>query len=277
MRKSKKDTPFCRSNCASELSAHSSDQRIASNDISQENMSLDQTSDKIQPDQATLAKLTKVKKRGQTAINILSTSHDHAFSSERGSKNGFRRHTAVVITSIIIVTCLTFTVFAVSQGGISEAWLLMTNSVKEILGLPPGESRKDGITIIRGEYSKRYKSIESLLIEEGIDILYPSVLPSGVHIDSITQIHIDSTKYDLVFKFNSDTIYWSVSNYHQNDLSILQYNRTYVLNDMTFYIVEKENGYSYAYMQMGSIEYSMKCTDTNNLLLIISNMKGTLK
>lgn len=186
-----------------------------------------------------------------------------------------RKRLAISLAAVFLVIALSFSVAAASLGGFGKAWIYISNSVKELLGMESGKTEVDGITVIKGKYSKKYDTIEDLLSNENFDnILYPSKLPQNIKIKSVTQIQLSDEQYSIVFKFDSDNIKIEITNCYTNDLSLLSDYTIYKTNGMDFYILQKENSIYYSIAQYDGKEYSANCNNYEDLIFILSNMKG---
>ena len=184
---------------------------------------------------------------------------------------------AISFAAVFLVIALSFSVAAASLGGFSKAWIYISNSVKEIFGMGSGETEMDGITVIKGKYSKKYNTIEELLSNENFDdILYPSKLPENIKIKSVSQIQLNNEQYTLTFQFNSENLNLHISNYYKSNFEFLSDYTIYQANGIEFYILQKEDGY-YSIAQYDGKEYSANCNNYEDLIYILSNMKGYSK
>ena len=135
----------------------------------------------------------------------------------------------------------------------------------------------DGITVIKGKYSKKYNTIEELLSNENFDdILYPSKLPENIKIKSVSQIQLNDEQYTLTFQFNSENLNLNISNYYESNFEFLSDYTIYQANGIEFYILQKEDGY-YSIAQYDGKEYSANCNNYEDLIYILYNMKGYSK
>lgn len=188
-----------------------------------------------------------------------------------------RKRLAISFAAVFLVIALSFSVAAASLGGFSKAWIYISNSVKEIFGMGSGETEMGGITVIKGKYSKKYNTIEELLSNENFDdILYPSKLPENIKIKSVSQIQLNDEQYSIVFKFDSDNFGMYINNYYEINISLLSNYTIYQANGIEFYILQKEDGY-YSIAQCDGKEYSANCNKYEDLIYILSNMKGYSK
>ena len=155
-----------------------------------------------------------------------------------------------------------------------NAFAFVSDWVKELFHMEPGEADVDGITIIKGSESKKYSGIEELLRSENLDIMYPGWLPDGISIKTIWRTNLNDNQYDLVIVFNTDTLNFNVSNYFSVDLGLLTDAEKFTYNDIDYFIKVQDDGRYYAVCQASGFEYSFLSQDKEILMQIIQNMKG---
>jgi hypothetical protein len=116
-----------------------------------------------------------------------------------------RKVVAIAIAAALILT-LTISVIAKVKG-YSSAWEYVKENVQKIIGLDAGDKMDDnGITLIKNDGVVAYKSIEELLESEGLDIMYPSELPEGVHITKISQQIISDEETVYCYLFTNENL-----------------------------------------------------------------------
>ena len=185
----------------------------------------------------------------------------------------FFKRFATACAAMFAVCFLSFSVAAVALGSYSAAWEYISSNVSAILNLN-GSKDVDGITIIKSDYTKKYDTIEELLIAENLDILYPASLPDGVKIERVRIDTYDDNKQKVMFVFNTPDYAIQITNYLAIDLNSFENKSIYTINDIDFHII-KINDYAYqAIYQENNIEYKVNCIDYDLLIYILSNMKG---
>ncbi len=225
------------------------------------------------------AGLIRIKEKSEKIqAEILKNEMERSCNTQR--KVPFGRSVALAALSVLLVIGLSFSILALSLGGYSKAWTCISNSVKTLFNMNSSESTVDGITIIKGEYSKQYDTIEQLLKEETLDILYPSQLPDGVKTEKIKYVELAENKYDIIFKFSSSQFHMTFGNYHQSNLEIIPYDTIFETELLTFYISsaqEKEQLVYRAIAQNSKGEYVINSDTYENLTLILNNLKEVEK
>ena len=141
---------------------------------------------------------------------------------------------------------------------------------REVIGLSAGEKVDKGtVTLINNGISKEYNSIEELLLNENINVLYPYVLPDGITIKKVdVSKGQNNGEYIQILTSDSSTLITIDTNV-DGDV-IKGYTEELTVGDYTYYIFKDElfgvnyhHGYYY-YVSSDSYE---------NLILIISNMR----
>ena len=77
---------------------------------------------------------------------------------------------------VMLALGMTITTMA-GAAGYSNAYDWIKDNMAAIFSWRPGSYDVDGITVIKGNETNRYESVEDFMKEENIDILYPSSLP----------------------------------------------------------------------------------------------------
>lgn len=205
----------------------------------------------------------------------LKESSQNAVSSPRWITK--RKLKWIGITAAALVTISTITVAATTDF-FSKAWNYVTTNVQKIVGMKPGEKMDEsGITIIKNSGAQNYKSIEELLKQEKIEILYPSVLPGKIQLKKIIQNYETKDTYTLEFIFNIDELNIMVSNYYENSLDLWTDPTIYETSVMNFYIKELPDSLYQAIGQYKGYEYCITYNNYNDLIYILDNLKGIEK
>lgn len=174
---------------------------------------------------------------------------------------------AVATICFLFLIFSTFSITAIAVGGFDKAWVNISAYVKELLNLPSGKYETDEITLIKGNSSKRFNSIEELLEAEHLQILYPSKLPNDIKLKKVSLISSDDKIY---INFNYDPSIFSISivpiEKMINDPSKLQ-----TINNLECYIYQIDENYQ-AIFYYNDKEYTVVHADYNELIEIISNL-----
>ncbi len=108
---------------------------------------------------------------------------------------GLSRGAAAVLCAVLVL-CISVCAVCVISPEIREGIL-------KSLGISVGESVDvNGITFINNGDVTKYQDIESLLVENGLDIMYPQTLPENVWIEAIYVTEQSSNIMTMVFSDN---------------------------------------------------------------------------
>lgn len=166
------------------------------------------------------------------------------------------------------------TVAAKTQG-YTNAWEYVSQNVDKILKMKPGDRIGEGnITLIKGEESIIYTSIEELIKKEKYNILYPSKLPDNTHIQKIIQHYTGDGSMMLSFQTNDPTLSFTISNNSSILDEDLQCYEIYQTPNITFYIDKKSDDTCQAIGYYENYEYCFMYGDYDILIMILNNLKG---
>ena len=179
-----------------------------------------------------------------------------------------------IAATVAAILLSTLTVLA-KVNGYSSAWEYVKENIQRITGMDAGDRVNEGnITLIKGEESIAYSSIEELMQTEGYDIMYPSELPNDIKITKISQqiINKDYTLYSIQFTdINLSIAISTVFNVQPNDLEEYE---TFTTDSMTFYVEAIPDGIYQAVGYDGKHEYLFYSQDYDVLIEILNGMKG---
>ena len=180
--------------------------------------------------------------------------------------------------AVLLVMLFSALTVAAKIQGYSTAWEFVLENIERISKMQSGDSlEENGITLIKGDKSVSYSSIEELISSEGYDILYPSDLPNDIKITKIAQQVVSETQCVWVFTFNDPNLSLSISNLRQTSSDDLNSYEIYETDSLTFYIKAFSNG---SYQAVGcdfQNEYRIIYTNYDVLVSILDKMKGTEK
>lgn len=180
----------------------------------------------------------------------------------------------ILVASLVLLSFLSLSALAM-HAGYSCTWEYISTHFMTILGMDSGEIiTGDGITIIKHSEQKSYNTIEELLAAEGLDVMYPSVVPNNQKITGIHYMAETGDSYVLYFVFSDNAYALQIFNYYSTNTKAL-YNHEYLsVNNIDYYITSI-NGTSYhAICQYKGFEYAIDSPNYDDLLKIINNMKG---
>lgn len=133
------------------------------------------------------------------------------------TKKRLRAKRLAVIAAILAVLLALFGIIAVSSGrDSSELLRRLGYAVIEMFG---GETAEYGnVTLNKSNETKKYNSIEELLKDEKIEILYPTWLPENEKIVTVMYVSKQSDVY--IFKSNDDkySIFVTINNSVTDDI-----------------------------------------------------------
>ena len=143
-----------------------------------------------------------------------------------------------------------------------------------IFDLPYNEQVEvNGITFqrISPDNISEYDDIESLIQNEGLDILYPSWLPEGVEVTAVKISVVDDSEW-IIFRFSDESVVYSVL---QNANSAFETN-SFALNSVSI-IYYHDDCYYYAQFEYNGYSYSLGSKTQTLLEKIINGIKGSVK
>ncbi len=192
-----------------------------------------------------------------------------------------RRKRMVIRLSVamiaILVLMMSITVVAV-HNGYSSAWEYIAANIKEIMDMSGGESENTGnITMIINNHGTHYSSIEELLEQEQLDIMYPSVLPENVKLQKVTQYDSEENGIAWDFQTSDDKLGFTVYNSYRTPLDAIGNVVEYQTEQLNFVIIQMNDQTYHAIAQQNGYEYIIRYDNYNELLRIIKGMKGIEK
>ncbi len=184
-------------------------------------------------------------------------------------KNKIKAKRLALIAAIIAILFALFGVVAVSRGSDeSELIRRIGNAILEMVG---GETVESGnITLIMPDEVKYYDSIEELLEEEKIDVLYPGWLPENSEITYVQYILMDNIK-TYWFTYNTGS---GISVHLNQSLAeaTKQSCQLKEINGYTCYYFVDE-GFAQASFEYKNNRYTVNADTQENLFGIIQNLK----
>ena len=191
----------------------------------------------------------------------------------------WRKIGKIVAIAAAVATILVSTLTVLAKvNGYSSAWEYVTENLQKIASLNAGDRMNEGnITLIKGEESIAYSSIEHLIETEGYNILYPTTLPEGIEITKVSQAIITNDYCLYCIQFTDETLFISVSNKQTISKDDMKRMEEYKTLNILFYI-EKISDYTYqAVGYRDEYEYVVYCDSYEKLTVILDGMKGLEK
>ena len=230
---------------------------------------------KVKEYQNRIIELENLKRTDEEQLqNIISTLKTRAETEKQQMPiQVFPKHkrifTKIAATAFCVVFILfsAFSITAIAVGGFDKAWVNISEFVSELLNLSPGTYETDEVTLIKGNSSQQFDSIETLVETENLKILYPTKLPQNVKIASLTLMSIDNdTRIYFEFSEPDLTILISPIKKMIDDPANLK-----IINRLNCYIYQFENNYQATFYHENK-EYTIVHSDYNELIDIIENL-----
>ena len=180
----------------------------------------------------------------------------------------------IAVAAVFVIIFSSFSVYALSVGGYGKAWINISSSIKEFLKSENENNTINGITLIRPDYTKRYDTIEELILGENLDILYPSELPHNIKLESIVQSFYSDGKFKILFVFDEKNISMEATNKIAFPSEFVSLNSNYTFKDIEIYIIPIDDNNYQAVFHCNDFEYIIFSTDNETIIKIIQNLKG---
>ena len=178
---------------------------------------------------------------------------------------------AAAVAAILIISFSTLTV-AAKMNGYSNALEFVVENIEKILKLESGETiEKDGITLIKGDKSVAYDSIEELISTEGYDILYPANLPNNIQVTKVALSKVNDDYMIFTFLFNDMNLSIFISNNFEISQEDLLTYELFETRETIFYIKAFSNGTYQAIGYYKNFEYRITYTNHDDLKMILEN------
>ena len=210
-------------------------------------------------------------------INKTKSEHVTVFDADNTSvvahrrKNSFvLKRIAIIAAAIVITVASTFTIAAAFDIDILKY-------LKSITGQPDGTTVDiDGFTFQNIDGTQKYESIQQMVEEENLNIMYPTRFPEGFDIKSIRLI--DDGNGNLSVEFCTADTYVGIT----VDLDIGEdpqiFGEIYEHDGKTYYINCKgSNNLFYAACVYRQNTYYISAHSYKDLIFIIDNMKDNTK
>ncbi len=174
----------------------------------------------------------------------------------------------------ILVLMMSITVVAIRNGH-GSAWEYIVENIKEIVNMSGGDTSESGnITLVKNNNTTKYSSIEDLIVQEQLDILYPSVLPEKVQLQKVTQFESEENKKTWDFQTNDEQLDIAAYNHYRTPLDKLENITEYQTEKLNYVILQKEDNSYQAIAQKDGYEYTIRYNDYDELTKIMTGMKG---
>ena len=189
-------------------------------------------------------------------------------------KRHFMRVAVYFLAAALAIAILT--VGTVAAFNSSAAWEFIMTNIKQIVGMEPGDSLDgDKVTLVKGDLVAEYSSIEDALKNSGFEgMLYPSLLPEGIEIHTISYICDRDSNYHLTFMFNSDLYSYRVFSFKKFEMELWDSAKIVTINNRQYTIayISSTNQYQAGYYHNG-YEHILTTTNYEELINILKTME----
>ena len=190
------------------------------------------------------------------------TIHDQSVGRKRP-----RLPKALIIAATFLVLTIAISVIAGALG------FSVFANIRELMGMPAGSRlEKEAITLVHLGESKEYVSIEELLRDQNFDILYPTMLPASISIESVYVFETENGEQSISFFTDCVSTAIIVDTNIGTPPNEYADSEKYDVGGREYYLFEDEMGY-YAVCYDKKNFYRICSTNRENIILIINNMK----
>lgn len=193
--------------------------------------------------------------------------------SVKGRSTKVKSRKILLIAAIISIL---IAIFAVTS--IAFDWNIfdeLKNRFGTVADTPVNEEiNVSGISVYMYEGTKIYPNIEEALLNENINILYPSELPENITLKQVS-FHNDNMKNKVVLTFNNaDFTYYSVFNEKLSQDVLLNAIEILKINNLECYIFEMSDiGITQIYFEFNGNLYKLSYNNKQDLINVIENLK----
>ena len=193
--------------------------------------------------------------------------------SVKGRSTKVNTHKILLIAAIISILIAIFTI-----SSIAFEWNIF-DELKEKFGtvfnVPANqEMEMSGVTVGSNGKSKFYDNVEDALKSENIDVLYPAKLPENVTLNRIL-VYEENEKDKVSFAFSDEKLIYSITiNEKIPSFVFSSYTEIKNINSFKCYFVEMNDlDLVQIYFENNNNLYMLKCSDKQELIEIINNLK----
>ena len=185
-------------------------------------------------------------------------------TSNNKSRNLFKKkYVLVTVTILLLMIFSQLTAMAFGFNPILEMYNFFTSNT-DISTVTEGD-----ITYSYLDNTKTYSSIEELIAQENLDIIYPIELPDGIKLRQIRKYDLDGDN-QFYYSFSNDDLIWQINERHIFDVNDNEYN-TLEIGTIEIKIIKQDINYT-AIFYYNNFEYGITYTIYDSLIEIISNL-----
>lgn len=192
--------------------------------------------------------------------------------SVKGRSTKVKSRKILLIAAIISIL---IAIFAVSS--IAFNWNIfdeLKNRFGTVADMPVNEQYDiEGVTVESNGTSRKYKSIETAIRSENLDILYPSYLPEDIILRKL--LVYQNNKKEMIFMFENKEFSYSVTFRQEVPESVISVvDETIQIDGFDCYIIEKTDfGIVQIYFEYNGNLYEIGYKNKQELIEIIHNLK----
>ena len=216
------------------------------------------------------------KEQKQRILQQIKAHHNQtATKSAKVLRPSWKKMGKVVAIAATVATILISTVTVLAKvNGYDCAWEYVNENIQKIIGLDAGDRvNDDGITLIKNDGVVVYNSIEELLENEEMDIMYPAELPDGIQITKISQQNVSEKRTVYCYRFTDENLYVLASSVSGVSLEDLEKHELMQTEEMIFYVEQTLEGGYQAIGYDEKYEYRLYCNDYDVLIKILNGMR----
>lgn len=196
-------------------------------------------------------------------ITISDTVNSHDIDAPQRNKRFVLKRIAIIAAAILILITTTITIVAAFDIDISGL-------IKSIVGKPDGTTVNiDEFTFYNTDGSKKYDSVQKMIEEENLDIMYPTLLPEGTNLETLSLIAVQNNRDAILFATNDANvnieIQLNTSEIHNSSDTIYEH------NGIEYYVFSRDHYLAICYYNGDT--YYIAANTYEDLILIIDNMK----
>ncbi len=196
-------------------------------------------------------------------VTIFNSDNTLSVVAPQRNKRFVLKRIAIVAAAIILLITSTLSIAAAFGVDIHKY-------IKSLIGKPDGTTVNiDEFTFYNMDISKTYDSIQKMVEDENLDIMYPALLPEGCDIEIVrltvaengkntVQILTNNHQVNIQIELDSGEIHNSSDNIYEHD-------------NITYYIYTEEFNIAICYYENNTYYISAKTYE--DLILIIDNMR----
>lgn len=180
-------------------------------------------------------------------------------SAPKRRNTALRRITTIAASVAVLITASTFVASAFGFNAL--AFVMETIYGKE-----------DSFVFLYNESGREYTSMKEMVESEGLDIMYPTKMPKGVDIVSVTLADKDGSRRELRIATSDNNSHIVIQIAMGQGLQLPSNIGTHVINGCNYYVFG-DSAHYYAFCYYKDDYYSFQASNYKDLILIIENME----